>query len=75
MSGTGLVQGLHKVFSNVRMHQVKPLLGLPDPKLTLFGEEVVSIMIWNKTIAKSFLEHFAIMWRSARPLRVAMARS
>lgn len=37
--------------------------------LDLFGEEVVSIMIWNKTIAKSFLEHFAIMWRAATPYK------
>lgn len=37
--------------------------------LDLFGQEVVSIMIWNKTIAKSFLEHFAIMWRAATPYK------
>ncbi len=35
--------------------------------MDLFGSEVVSIMIWNRTIAKSFLEHFAVMWKSAQP--------
>jgi sugar-specific transcriptional regulator TrmB len=34
--------------------------------IDLFGREVVSIMIWNKTIAKSFLDHFRVMWKTAR---------
>jgi hypothetical protein len=34
--------------------------------MDLFSQEVVSIMIWNKTIARSFLENFSVMWRSAR---------
>ncbi len=34
--------------------------------IDLFGQEVVSIMIWNKTIAKSFLDHFAVMWKAAK---------
>jgi sugar-specific transcriptional regulator TrmB len=33
--------------------------------IDLFGQEVVSIMIWNKMIAKSFLDTFSVMWKSA----------
>jgi sugar-specific transcriptional regulator TrmB len=33
--------------------------------IDLFSQEVVSIMVWNKTIAKSFLESFSVMWKSA----------
>lgn len=34
--------------------------------LDIFGPEVISIMIWNRTIAKGFMEHFAVLWKSAK---------
>jgi hypothetical protein len=37
--------------------------------MDLFSNEIVSIMIWNKTIAKSFLDQFSVMWKGSAPYR------
>jgi sugar-specific transcriptional regulator TrmB len=39
--------------------------------MDLFSHEIVSVMIWNKTIAKSFLEQFSAMWKGSAPYRKA----
>ncbi len=35
----------------------------------IFSEDVVSLMIWNKTIAESFKSHFESLWKSAVPYK------
>lgn len=37
--------------------------------LDIFGSDVVSIMIWNRTIAKGFMDHFAVLWNSAKKFK------
>ncbi len=33
--------------------------------LDIFSEEIISVMIWNTTVAKSFKSHFDILWKTA----------
>lgn len=34
--------------------------------LDLFGEEVISVLIWSRSLARSYLEHFGVLWKAAR---------
>jgi len=33
----------------------------------IFSEEVTSVLIWNQTLAKSYLKNFEILWKAATP--------
>ncbi len=37
--------------------------------LAVMGDDIVTTRIWNKTIAKSYVEHFEGLWKSGKPLR------
>lgn len=34
----------------------------------IFSEDVLSLLVWNTTIAKSFDNHFNTLWKAAKPL-------
>lgn len=37
----------------------------------IFGEDTVTLQIWNKTIARSYLENFEALWKVAVPARAS----
>lgn len=36
--------------------------------IMVFGEEPLVIRIWNKTVAKAYIEHFELIWKVAEKL-------
>ncbi len=40
--------------------------------MEIFGKDVITVQIWNKTVAKSYLENFQALWKIALPPKAAL---
>ena len=73
-------------FANEKRATLKLMpIGLSAPSYTrmtkelvdiiVFGEDALIVRIWNKTIAKTYLEHFELLWKIAKPVLPTTPRS
>lgn len=42
--------------------------------IMVFGDEPLVIRIWNKTIARSYIEHFELLWRAAETVSAGLEK-